>query len=340
MAAISIRTQQTLQQVLASFLIRASEIQLIRSGSANRHWRVVAGRRQYVLRRYQPRRTPAQIGWEHALTGYLASRRWPAAAPLPAASGETLLTLDGAHYAVFPFIAGRPAPYCHPRYLQIKGRLLARMHHFAPFSPAREQRDGFGPIWELTGAAGFDEPAAFDTTLDRFAWEYPSLAELLRVAREGSRDQLVSLGYGEQPGIPCHMDFHHDNIRFEKGELTGVIDFDAARRDARVSDIAFSIDLDCLEAPEHIAIRPSAAAAWLAGYVEADSLSREELELVVPLIRAHAVTLAASRLSEWLQGSATAVRSIEHWLRQRLPAIEARAPAIESALREVVNHRQ
>jgi homoserine kinase type II len=324
-----------LRQVLAHYLVRPDAIKRIRGGRANRHWRVITRRRLYVLRRYHPRRMPAQIDFEHRLLTYLGSRLVPIAAPIPDASGETLVLLGGRKYALFPFVPGRPAPYSHPRYLRLKGRALAQMHRHARFAPVREQREGFGRVWEPNGAAGFVDADAFESALDRCAWEYPSLAGSLRRAREANREELTRLGYHELPDLPCHMDFHHDNIRFEKGGLTGVIDFDWARRDARVADIAFSIASDCLEAPLHTAINPGAAAAFLQGYVEVDRLSADELQLVVPLLRAHALTMAAYRLSEWTEGSAKALSSIEHWLRERMPAIGEREHTLEAALAEL-----
>jgi Ser/Thr protein kinase RdoA (MazF antagonist) len=196
-----------------------------------------------------------------------------------------------------------------------------------------EQRAGFGRMWELDYYLG--NPHPLNELLREFAEAHNDLAWAVRGQRYRNLRELSRLGYGDLPDGFGHFDFHHDNLLFSKGELTGLIDFDSSHVDARVGDIATSVALDCIEPPTYNAIDPEAMRAFLAGYVEGSVLSEQELALIVPLVRSWIVGAAAGRIAQWLAAPDDRVllkirRTVEH----RIPAFEDRRPAMEQAVRE------
>ena len=144
---------------------------------------------------------------------------------------------------------------------------------------------------------------------------------------------LARLGYGDLPDIHIHGDFQRDNLLFDRGQLTGVLDFDNGHRDARVADIAWSIISDCAEPPTETAIDPRLAAAFVGGYAEHTPLASAELRLIVPMIRAHNLSILAWALRKWLDApNATVLPRIERRVSVRLPLLDARAAAIGEAI--------
>lgn len=323
----------TLHDVLERFGL-AGEVRDIRSGRVNRHWRVVADGDTFALRRYHAQRSPAAIEFEHDLLRHVAGQGWPVATALPTSTGDTIAEADGRSYALFPFLPGRPAPYNNGRYLRLKGRLLARLHHDMASWQAPGQREGFGRLWELDVYVGalsaFD---SFNELLRAFALEQPEAARAIRVQKYACLRELARLGYGELPAAPVHSDFHHDNLLFQRGELTGLLDFDLARLDARVADIASSIALDCLAPPAYNEIDPAAVRAFVGGYVEYTPLSEAELRLIVPLVRACHLWLVAYRLTQWASAeNAKALASIERSIACRFPSFERRRTELDAAV--------
>jgi len=169
--------------------------------------------------------------------------------------------------------------------------------------------------------------------LREFGREHAGLASAIRAQRYRSLRELARLGYGELADTQLHGDFQRDNLLFDRGELTAVLDFDSTHRDARVVDIAWSIISDCGEPPAETAIDARFAAALVGGYAEDTPLSDAELRLVVPLIRAHNVAICAWGVRRYLEaGDATVLPRLERRIGVRLPQLEARAAAIEDAI--------
>ncbi|MHB8377379.1 MAG: phosphotransferase [Dehalococcoidia bacterium] len=326
---IAADTLATLGDVLAHYGIEADAVHDIRAGRANKHWRVAAAGAQYALRHYARSRTDGAIAYEHAMLAHVRSRGWPVAAPVTATDGGTTVTEGGSLYALFPFLGGRPAPYNNARYLRIKGRLLARLHRDLASAPAREQRLGFRRVWEVDDPEG----GSLSDLLRAFGRERRAMAAVFRHYRYSTLRELSRLGYGELPDTVVHWDFHHDNLLFQRGELTALLDFDSVHQDARVADIAQSVLLDCLEPPAHNAISVAGMRAFVAGYHEAAPLDDAERALIVPLLPALVIARSAVSLRAWLhKGNPRALRSLERAAAYRLPVMEAQRSALEDAV--------
>jgi len=330
-----------LSEVLTHFGLEAQSIRLVQPGRVNRHWRVRAQDREFVLRRYiaghYHRRTPEAVRWEHEALRHASVKGWPVAAPIPDTRGRTLLSHRDALYALFPYLPGRPAPLQNVRYRALKGALLGRLHSDMA-SIGRRQRPGFGLVWELDVIAETCEFETFNAMLRTFGREHPALASRLRAQRHKSLSELSKLGYGDLPPGFVHWDFHHDNLLFSRREFTGLLDFDSAHCDARVADLAASLVLECTEPPAYDAIDINAARSFTAGYVAEVSLSEAELGLIAPLIRACLIWFTvAVRMTQWAQGDERAVRSIARTVERRLPALDERWGAIETAARDAHN---
>ena len=333
MPAVSVA--ETLRQVLSAYGVEAEEIRDIRTGRINKHWRVIAGGREFALRRYNAEARRESIGYEHAMLAHLDGRGWPVAAAMASVRGDMIVERDERLFSLFPFLEGRPSPYNNVRYLHIKGRLLARLHTEMAAAPIEGQRPGFGRVWEL------DRPDAprfpsFNDLLRAFSAESRHEAAVMRAHRYACLRELSRLGYGELPDTFVHCDYHHDNLLFSRGELSGLLDFDLLHRDARVVDIAWAIVLDCLEPPAHNAISPKSVEAFVGGYHDASALDDSERSLIVPLIRAALISGAAMRLRQWESGPPKlrehAPRSLHRTADERLPAFEARRAALQAAV--------
>lgn len=334
MAPLSARTLKDLHDVLPHFGVSATEIRDIRTGRVNKHWRVAVGTTQYALRRYNRHRAPAAIRFEHEVLRHVHGRGWPVAAPLPSIDGQTLVRTHDSWFALFPFLVGRPGPINNLRYLRIKGGLLARLHHDLASWPAPGQREGFARMWDLDAYVPKSDFQTFDDMLRAFGVEQPWIAEMIRAHRRASLEELTNLGYESLPDTIVHSDFHRDNILFQRGRLSAILDFDLVHVDARVADIATSIALDCPEPPTYTSIDPEAVQAFVGGYADESPLGELELRLILPLVRAQILWLCAFALSRWTAGDIDkATRSLTRSATGRLPNLEARAHTIESAVR-------
>ncbi|MCH7697906.1 MAG: phosphotransferase [Chloroflexi bacterium] len=354
MPRIAAHTRHELHQVLSHWGITAPGLHDIRSGRVNKHWRVEAGANRYALRRYNPHRSPDAIRYEHDVLRHMKRKGWPVAVPLRTEDGSTIVSENNSSdarasaYSLFPFLPGRPGLPHSPRYLRIKGGLLARLHGDLASLPSKGQRDGFGRLSDLDAyvprfpasqknAQRSSKPgrslATFDAVLDEYAKEQPRLAEQIQAAREHGLDELARLGYESFPDTLVHGDFHTENIFFQRRRLTAILDFDLVHMDTRIADFALAIVGDCAEPPAYTAIDPVSVKAFVAAYHTESPLTAPEVRLIVPMIRAYYVWLCSFSIFRWLDGHPKGALGPARTVDQRLPNLEARAAAIERALR-------
>jgi Ser/Thr protein kinase RdoA (MazF antagonist) len=326
-------TIATLRDVLASYGIVPDSLHDIRSGRANKHWRVIADGRVYALRRYAPIRTLPMIRWEQGLTAHVAGLGWPVPAPLATRDGAHVVEREGVHFALFPFLPGRPPPYGNLRYLATKGQLLARLHGDMTTWAAAGQRPGWSRAAEPDEAvrrAGF---AGFADLLAPFGRHDPEPAARLGAAYAANVEEMRRRDYAALPDTPVHNDFHNDNIFFVRGRLSALLDFDSARLDARIADIATTIWLDCHTPPDYDTISLPALSAFLGGYTSQSPLTELERRLLLPFVEAAIIGYAGNRLSLLHTGDNPSVlRSLYRTTNRRLPLLHRDRQALQGLI--------
>lgn len=244
----------TLRQVFAAFGVEAERIRLLKRG-VNSHWLGVAGQKRFVLRRYGADREMAAIAWELSLSHRLAAAGLPVNGPLAQTQ-----TIDGALYALFPFLPGRSLRWPHDGDYRLLGRTLADLHDVAEGLDDLGQRPGWRPFVETVHPPG--DPAEQQDLLDRLAARDPAFAEQVARVRAEAAPHLAPLtGLSQRP---IHGDFSAWNVRFAKGRLTGIFDFDLSHLDILAADVAFA--------------RRGYHDAVVEGYLERRPLSAAELD--------------------------------------------------------------
>ena len=264
------------------------------------------GEHKYFVRKYNPAITEREVLFEHALLTHIAREGFELASQVfPARSGATFVTrdevVDGAlttfFFAVFTMLEGED------KYSWIENqltdtafdsgaRVLAGFHHaaygFRPDSLAREQP----PIMEFasTWAKSWSELVAGggDTACDRYLRE--KLPRILEVVAKGTEigAQLDGL-----PVNPVHCDYHPGNLKWVDERGAGLFDFDWAKLDYRLFDVAQGIVYFCnsWEGPDRGRLRLDKAAIFARGYqdeaarwAEPGAMSARELAVLPRMI--------------------------------------------------------
>ncbi|MEI6448654.1 MAG: phosphotransferase [Actinomycetes bacterium] len=239
------------------------------------------GEHKYFARKYNPAITEREVRFEHALLTYVADHGFELASQVfLTRGGSTFVTRDEVvdgdtktlFFAVFTMLEGED------KYSWIKNRLtdreldsgarvLAGFHHaaygFQPDDLAREQP----PIMEFarTWAESWKGLVAGggDTACDRFLRE--RLSRILEVVAKGVdvESQLEGL-----PVNPVHCDYHPGNLKWVDEQGVGLFDFDWAKLDYRLFDVAQGIAYFCTswEEPHRGRLRLDKAAVFARGY--------------------------------------------------------------------------
>jgi Ser/Thr protein kinase RdoA (MazF antagonist) len=278
------------RNVLCGMGIRAARVRLV-AHRRNTHWMVDTPARRVVLRRYSSDRTHGDVAYELRLLEHLDGRGWPVPAPV-----APLIETVGSIWCAFRYMPGRaPAPrsVAGVRAEQRRrGRLLAQLHADMADMVAIGQREG----WRRADEGLFDRTGKLpvDEILARYERESPEEGHVLRAYADRMRERLSELLPHAPAPVVIHGDLTPWNIRFARGTLSAVLDFDAAHLDLRVADFALSWR------GRHDEV--------LRGYEEVSPLEPVERVLLVPIFWAWIIASAVAGIDEGAASAAWAVR--------------------------------
>jgi len=217
-----------------------------------------AGEHRYFVRKYKQGTVEREIRYEHALVRHIRDRGFELPARVyETRRGDTVAARDELrdgervtrHFAVYEMLGGENSytwveNRCSDAEFEEGARVLARFHHaahdFDPGDLAREQP----PIMEFlaTLADTFHGLAKRTTGTKYDAYFLERLPGILAAVERG-----LALG-PELEALPrCSVfcDYHPGNLKWSGGRAVGLFDFDWAKLDYRLFDVAVGLVYFC-----------------------------------------------------------------------------------------------
>ncbi|MDI1326183.1 MAG: homoserine kinase [Brevundimonas sp.] len=256
----------------------------IAEGVENTNYRLDVDQGSFVLTLFEGRTDAAALPFCLGLTRHAAERGLPCARALTDEDGRAIGRLNDRPAAILNWLPGASTARPTLADQTAAGVMLARLHLAAADYPAH--RDN--PV----GLAG--QRALFDRCSGRATGSDRSLLE--RVAPwvgEGAPDPAPGLPRG-----PIHADYFPDNILFEGGSVSGLIDFYFACVDSLAYDLA--IALSAWGFDENGAPLPAAIQAFQTGYESIRPLTAAEQAALPGLGAVAAVRFILTRLHDRL----------------------------------------
>lgn len=270
---------------------------------SNTHWIVeTSAARRLMLRRYAPHRSRGDVAYELRLLEHLDGRGWPAPTPV-----APVIEAAGSLWCAFRYMPGRaPAPrsVAGTRAEQRRrGRLLARLHAEMADLAEIGQRDG----WRRADEGLFERAGRLpmDVIFAQHERVAPEEGRILREYAGRTRERLGELLPLAPAPVVIHGDLTPWNVRYVRGALSAVLDFDAAHLDLRVADFALA-----WRGRHHDVLR---------GYEELSPLEPVERALIVPIFWAWVLASAVAGLDA---GEASAEWAVRHLLRTEADRLE------------------
>jgi homoserine kinase type II len=285
----------------------------IAAGIENTNYFVTTTQGRYVLTLFE-RLPAAQLPFYLGLMAHLARHGIPSPAPIADLSDRYLSELNGKPAALVTRLPGASIDRADAGHCAALGALLARMH-LAGRSYSGYLENPRGMKWWRSAAA------EVRPLLDRPGQEL--LDEELRFQ--------ASHRFPELPRGPVHADLFRDNVLFEEGRVSGVIDFYFAGVDCLLYDVAVCANDWCLADPQLDArLDPTRTSALLDAYRTLRPPDAAERDAWPALLRAAALRFWLSRLFDYHQprpGQLVRVHDPEHFRRVLSSRIETPAPA-------------
>ena len=301
--------------------------------------RIKSRRGEFLLKRRAPGSDdPYRVAFAHDLQLHLAQRDYPVPGIIGTRDNNSMLQLNGRTYELFNYIHGIRYDRTQGQARQV-GIMLGQLHaHLANFRSRYEPPlASFHGVGEIDAKMAMLPPAVFSAEPQTDRPGVAESVEYLRRAYIDAAQRVNALGFRTWPRCVLHGDWHPGNLLYREDVIVGVLDFDSARLEPRVVDVAnaalqFSMLMD---APEQPATWPdgldvSLIHALLSGYDEAcgSPLTVQE-RLAIPWLMVEAliiesiVPIAATGSFARIPGSAFLhmIQRKVRWIRPRSEAL-------------------
>jgi homoserine kinase type II len=251
----------------------------IAAGIENTNYFVTTSQGRYVLTLFE-KLTARELPFYLGLMDHLAQRGVPSAQPVPDRSGAFLGELNGKPAALVSFLPGKDVATPTPAHCAKAGAMLAAIHLAGESYPARMDNPR-GPRW----------------------WQsvMPAITPFLSAADIGLLGNEVKFQAGcsarELPHGAIHADLFRDNVLFDDGRISGVIDFYFACTDALLYDVAITVNDWCVA--EGGALDGDRASAMLKAYGKVRPFVAAERKAWPAMLRAGALRFWVSRLYDF-----------------------------------------
>jgi len=254
----------------------------IKAGIENSNYFVTTSQGRYVLTLFE-RLPAAELPFYLGLMAHLARHGIPCPAPIADLSDQYLQHLNGKPAALVTRLPGRSIERPERVHCTELGALLARLH-LAGRSYGVYLENPRGPKWWRVAAK------------DVMPFLKKPHVEILEKELKFQADHR----FPDLPRGPVHADLFRDNALFEKGRISGVIDFYFAGVDCLLYDVAVCANDWCLVDPERDrGFDEGRVRALLGAYHAVRPFSELEREAWPAMLRAAALRFWLSRLHDF-----------------------------------------
>lgn len=260
--------------------VHASRI--IAAGTINSNFELVTDGGRW-FGRINEGKSEADVAWEARLVGALAEAGVATPAPLVAADGRPYAPIAGKWASVFPWRAGRHlAPdEVTPELAGAFGVALAELHVAGLALPAAWRR---GSIYDHDHLVG--RFARFEVSVD------PALARAIAVLADelSVAERALPIRRRATHGM-IHGDLFRDNVLWDRGQISAILDFEQASGGSLAYDLAVCINDWCW---------PDVALAGplVAGYQRVRPLPDADRAALPVEIRAAAARFTITRITD------------------------------------------
>lgn len=281
----------------------------IEAGTVNTSYALETSTGRYFLRLYEEQPKPGAEA-EARLLLHLAASGVPTPAPIKARDGSMVQVVCGKPAAIFPWVAGEMLCLraVTPAAAHAVGAALARMHLAGPAEPAATSLGA--------GRFGADELVARCDRISRVA------DPEARAQAEPLRDAVILVDRKRRGDLPrglVHGDLFRDNVLWDDGAISALLDFESAHRGPFAYDLAVLV----LSWSFRDAFDMDVARALVAGYREVRELTEPEREAFYVEAVFGALRFTITRITD------DAIRVGKKWQRfvARREALESLGPA-------------
>ncbi len=256
----------------------------IAEGVENSNYLLLTDRNPYIVTLCEKRVSVGDLPFFLGLMEHLAARGVPCPTPIAGRDGVALRELSGRPAAIIGFLRGIWPRSIRNEHCADLGAAMAELHlagdGFALTRPNALSTAGWRPLFDPCRARA-DEVS-------------PGLEAII----EDELGHLEAHWPNNLPAGVIHADLFPDNVFFDGGRLSGLIDFYFACNDLFAFDVAICLNAWCFERDGSFNI--TKARQLLVSYGRVRPFSDAEIEALPLLARGAALRFLLTRLYDWL----------------------------------------
>ena len=259
----------------------------INGGVQNTNYSVATSEARYILTLYEDSRNgvaPEDLPFFLELMRHLGRQDFACPTPIAQRDGALFGTLADRPAALVRFLEGRSSKTQKPEHCLSLGREMARLHVLGQDFTMHRANTHSLDNWQSLFAQCRANADSVAPNL-----EHEIEQELARLARVWRHDL---------PSGIIHADLFPDNVFFQNGALSGVIDFYFACHDAYAYDLAIALNAWCFESDASFNI--TKARTLIDGYQSVRPLQAAEIDALPVLAAGAAMRFLLTRLYDWL----------------------------------------
>lgn len=282
-------------------------LEAIAEGVENTNYRLETTAGRFVLTLFEGRTDEASLPFCLGLTDHLALRGFPAPRPVEDRAGGWLSRVNGRPAAIIEWKTGAWLKAPSQADQASAGAVLARLHQAAGGYRGRRTNPVGPDAWRRLA----DRCAAGASGVDR------QLLDMVEAALARLGDPFAD----ELPLGAIHADYFPDNVLFDGGSVSGVIDFYFGCTGAWAYDLAIALSAWGFDGEGRA--MPAAIDAFQRGYEAVRPLSDAERAALPKLGEAAALRFTLTRLHDRIfhdpsklvtpKDPAVFLRRLDHW---------------------------
>lgn len=238
---------------------------------------------KFVLTLFEKRVSLDELPFYVSFMEHLKKQGIPCPAIAMDRSGRYILSLGGKHGIISSFLDGRWPRVVLPADCGEAGMVLAKMHVGSKGFKLKRRNAMALPAWKSLIHASQSDAEKLESGLFSFL--------------DQELDYLDRNWPKYLPRGVVHADFFPDNVLFDRGILTGVIDFFFSCTEAFAYDLMLAFNPWCFDAQGNLDLKKSAE--FLNRYQKIRPLTRGEAKALPFFGRAAATRIIATRLYDW-----------------------------------------
>tara|TARA_R110002124_G_scaffold64985_2_gene177218 strand:+ start:21971 stop:22963 length:993 start_codon:yes stop_codon:yes gene_type:complete len=265
----------------------------ILSGVENTNYHIFTDKGRYVLTVHEGKVAEADLPFFLGYIQHLSDRHIPTCTTIANKSGALYGFVKSKTATISAFLegAGTTLDDITPDQCIQLGRMLGKMHvegrSFPLKRPNQMGLDQWRALWLKTHAQA-------DRVLTGQSAFVNEELELIAA-------HFATLNLRDLPAGPTHCDLFPDNVFFDGGQLSGIIDFYYACNEYFIYDLALSVNAWCFDGDTNYV--EARFQALITGYSAIRALTADEVSVFNIMLRASALRIQMTRLYDYLNHS-------------------------------------